>query len=55
MFCANERLEREREGVTIVCDSKVVDSRAMIKKNKQTKIVNCFFTHEALKSLYELV
>ena len=54
MFCANERLEREREWVTIVCDSKVVDSRAMIKKKKK-KIVNCFFTHEALKSLYELV
>ena len=35
MFCANERLEREREWVTIVCDSKVVDSRAMIKKKKQ--------------------
>lgn len=24
MFCANERLEREREWVTIVCDSKVM-------------------------------
>ena len=46
--------EKVHEGFALVA-AIVILKGSCCKKKKKKKVVTCFFTHEALKSSYELV